>query len=124
MRKLFAAGLLIFCSSAHAEGPITKQLLLMDEATRLSAWTRYMKASNEMCDKATRAMFQGGSDQAQQDSWSVGCADGNEYSIGLGYDPHDRAKILTCKELVAVDAMLMKRAGKQPNKNVGCWVKY
>jgi hypothetical protein len=116
--------LVLSLAVAQAQSALSKKLLAIDQAKQLSVWTRLLKQSDLPCDSATRSMFQGGSQGVGQDSWSVGCADGNEYSIGISYDAEGSTKILTCKELAAVNAMLMQRAGKPPGNDTGCWAKY
>ena len=116
--------LVLSVSHADAQSATSKALLAMDQPKQMAAWTRLLKRSNQPCDNAVRAMFQGGSERAGQDSWSVGCADGNEYSIGIGYDAAGSTKILTCKDLATVNAMLMKRSGKPASNDTGCWAKY
>jgi hypothetical protein len=94
----------------------------MDNATQLKNWTLFLKASNEKCDTVVRVMYQGTA--PAMDSWSVGCKDGHEYSVGLMPDKEGSSKILGCDEMKAIDALLMKRVGKPPNKDAGCWHKF
>jgi len=71
--------------TAHAANQTTTRILALDQATHLAFWTFVLKNKKQACDVVVRTMYQGGTD-AGVDSWSIGCQDGNEYSIGINPD--------------------------------------
>ena len=71
--------------TAHAANPTTTRILTLDQATHLAFWTFVLKNKKQACDVVVRTMYQGGT-EAGVDSWSIGCQDGNEYSIGINPD--------------------------------------
>ena len=70
---------------AQAANQTTTRILALDQATHLAFWTFVLKNKKQACDVVVRTMYQGGTD-AGVDSWSIGCQDGNEYSIGINPD--------------------------------------
>jgi hypothetical protein len=122
MRALIVAAMLFVSAGAHAANQTSVRILAFNETQMRTYWTYFLKQSNEKCDQVVRVMFQGGTTGV--DSWSVACRDGNAYSVGIEPDAAGSTKIMGCAELVAIDAFLMKRAGRPPSKDVGCWVKY
>jgi hypothetical protein len=71
--------------TAHAANQTTARILALDQATHLAFWTFVLKNKKQACDVVVRTMYQGGT-EAGVDSWSIGCQDGNEYSIGINPD--------------------------------------
>ena len=71
--------------TAHAANQTTTRILALDQATHLAFWTFVLKNNKQACDVVVRTMYQGGT-EAGVDSWSIGCQDGNEYSIGINPD--------------------------------------
>jgi len=71
--------------TAHAANQTTTRILALDQATHLAFWTFVLKNKKQACDVVVRTMYQGGT-EAGVDSWSIGCQDGNEYSIGINPD--------------------------------------
>jgi hypothetical protein len=72
--------------TAHAANQTTTRILALDQATHLAFWTFVLKNKKQACDVVVRTLYQGGT-EAGVDSWSIGCQDGNEYSIGIDPDP-------------------------------------
>jgi hypothetical protein len=70
---------------AQAANQTTTRILALDQATHLAFWTFVLKNKKQACDVVVRTMYQGGT-EAGVDSWSIGCQDGNEYSIGINPD--------------------------------------
>jgi hypothetical protein len=112
---------LLSLMAANAANPTSTKILALSEERRNAVWTAVLKAEN--CDRVIRTMYQGGT-SAGDDSWSVGCQNGSEFSVGVAPDATGSIKVLTCKELATVDALLMARAGKPPSGTIGCWIKY
>jgi hypothetical protein len=110
-------------SGAFAENQTSTRILALTQDKQFEFWTEYVKSSHEPCDVANRPMYQGGTKNGV-DSWSVACADGHSYSVGIDLDANGSTTILTCAQLKAADALLMSRVGKPPSKDVGCWLKY
>ena len=71
--------------TAQAANQTTTRILALDQASHLAFWTFVLKNKKQACDVVVRTMYQGGTD-AGVDSWSIGCQDGNEYSIGINPD--------------------------------------
>ena len=71
--------------TAHAANQTTTRILALDQATHLAFWTFVLKNKKQACDVVVRTLYQGGT-EAGVDSWSIGCQDGNEYSIGINPD--------------------------------------
>jgi len=71
--------------TAHAANQTTTRILALDQATHLAFWTFVLKNKKQACDVVVRTMYQGGT-EAGVDGWSIGCQDGNEYSIGINPD--------------------------------------
>ena len=71
--------------TAHAANQTTTRILALDRATHLALWTFVLKNKKQACDVVVRTLYQGGT-EAGVDSWSIGCQDGNEYSIGINPD--------------------------------------
>jgi hypothetical protein len=71
--------------TTHAANPTTRRILALDQASHLAFWTFVLKNKKQACDVVVRTMYQGGA-EAGVDSWSIGCQDGNEYSIGIDQD--------------------------------------
>src|SRR5207237_8334711 len=68
--------------TAQAANQTTTRILALDQATHLAFWTFVLKNNKQDCDVVVRTLYQGGT-EAGVDSWSIGCQDGNEYSIGI-----------------------------------------
>jgi Superinfection immunity protein len=109
-------------TTSTAANQTSSRILALDQSKQFAVFKGYLQASNEPCDRVNRVMYQGGSQAV--DTWSIGCADGHSYAVAVEPDANGSTKILTCAELKAVDAALMKRMGKPPNKDVGCWIKF
>ena len=72
-------------NTTHAANPTTRRILALDQASHLAFWTFVLKNKKQACDVVVRTLYQGGT-EAGVDSWSIGCQDGNEYSIGINPD--------------------------------------
>ena len=115
-----SAYLLASVASAHAANQHTTKILGLTQEQQNQLFTLALK--KESCDRVNRTMYQGGTSDGD-DSWSVGCENGNDFSVGIPTDIN-AVKILTCKEMVAIGAMLARRAGQPPTSNLGCWIKF
>jgi hypothetical protein len=104
---------------AQAENESSRKLLVLSDNLRNGAWTTLLQRSGEKCDQAIRSVYQGST--MGQDEWNVACRNGIDFSISLYDGPEGKTKILTCKELQAIDAMLMTRAGGKPSNKSLCW---
>ena len=71
--------------TAHAANPTTMRILALDRAANLALWTFVLKNKKQACDVVVRTLYQGGTESGV-DSWSIGCQDGNEYSVGIDPD--------------------------------------
>jgi hypothetical protein len=107
-------------TGAHAQNQHSLKYMSFTETQQKAVWTLFLQRSGERCDRVVRAMFQGGT-PAHGDTWSVGCSDGNEYSVGIAADTAGSTRLMTCKELIAADLILSK--GK-PDPKMRCWVKW
>jgi hypothetical protein len=65
--------------TAHAANPA------LDQTKHLAFWTSVLKNKKRACGVVVRTVYQGGT-ASGSDSWSIGCRDGNQYSISLGPD--------------------------------------
>jgi hypothetical protein len=70
---------------ANAANQTTTRILALDQAKRLVFWTFVLKSKKQACNVVVRTMYQGGTESGV-DSWSIGCQDGNEYSISISPD--------------------------------------
>jgi len=73
--------------TAHAANQMTARILALDQAKHLSFWTSVLKNRKHACGVVVRTVYQGGTESGV-DSWSIGCRDGNEYSISINPDAH------------------------------------
>ena len=71
--------------TAHAANQTTTRILALDQAKHLAFWTFVLKDKKQACNAVVRTMYQGGTESGI-DSWSIGCQDGNEYSISINPD--------------------------------------
>jgi hypothetical protein len=71
--------------TAHTANPMTTSILALDQAKHLAFWTSVLKNKKRPCNVVVRTMYQGGTESGV-DSWSIGCRDGNEYSITINPD--------------------------------------
>ena len=71
--------------TAHAANQTTTRILALDQAKRLAFWTFVLKSKKQACNVVVRTTYQGGTESGI-DSWSIGCQDGNEYSISINPD--------------------------------------
>lgn len=124
MRVLLLLLAILICSTnVHAANKVSSLILALDETKQRVYWTQFLQKSGEKCDAVVRIMYQGGG-KTGIDDWSVGCRDGNAYQVGINPDAEGSTQLMGCAEMIAFDAILMKRVGKPPNKDVGCWIKY
>jgi hypothetical protein len=124
MRLTLAIALFMIAADvASAETEITRRMMAMSETARNAAWTNALRESGETCDQVVRTLFQYAN--ATNDSWNVGCQDGNTYSISVYADLNAKIIIISCKKLDAIMTELARRGGKDPRKeSQACWVKY
>jgi hypothetical protein len=71
--------------TAHLANETTARILALEQAKRLAFWTLVLKSKRQTCDVVVRASYEGGTESGL-DYWSVGCHDGNEYSISVEPD--------------------------------------
>jgi hypothetical protein len=109
-----------FCRERDGSLPnqVSQKILSLTETQRNAVWTQLATGSGERCDRVIRTMFQGGIDQS---TWSVGCRDGNEYTVTTDSDTSGSTNWMTCKECFAANVILSK--GK-PDPKMRCWVKW
>jgi hypothetical protein len=69
----------------YAANQTTTRILALDQARHLAFWTSVLKNKKQACGVVVRTVYQGGTESGI-DSWSIGCRDGNQYSISLGPD--------------------------------------
>jgi hypothetical protein len=72
----------------HAANQMTTRLLTLDQAQHLAFWTVVLKNKKQACDVVVRTMYQGGTESGV-DNWSIGCQDGNKYSIRINQDAEE-----------------------------------
>jgi hypothetical protein len=70
---------------AHAANQTTTRILALDQARHLAFWTSVLKNKKQACGAVVRTVYQGGTESGI-DSWSIGCRDGNQYSISINPD--------------------------------------
>jgi hypothetical protein len=103
-----------------AQNAVSRQVLAASEEQRNLAFTRLLNGSSEKCDTVIKTQFN--ASVGQVDDWEARCRDGNSYSISLPADPNAQTRLLSCKELLSVSAILLKRAGSK-DKPIGCQMK-
>jgi hypothetical protein len=74
--------------TAHAANQTTTRILALDRAKHLAFWAGVLKNKNQACDVVVRTTYQGGTESGV-DNWSIGCRDGNEYSVSIDPDAQD-----------------------------------
>jgi hypothetical protein len=74
--------------TAHAANQTTTRILALDRAKHLAFWAGVLKNKNQACDVVVRTRYQGGTESGV-DNWSIGCQDGNEYSVSIDPDAQD-----------------------------------
>jgi hypothetical protein len=67
---------------APAANQTTMRMLAMDQGEHPAFWALVLKSKKKICDVVIRTMYQGGSESGG-DNWSIGCRDGNKYSINI-----------------------------------------
>jgi hypothetical protein len=70
---------------AHDANQTTATILALDQAKNPAFWIFVLKNKKQTCDVVVRAVYLGGTDSGV-DNWSIGCQDGNEYSIRINPD--------------------------------------
>jgi hypothetical protein len=73
---------------AHTANQTTTRILALDRAKHLAFWASVLKNKNQACDVVVRTTYQGGTESGV-DNWSIGCRDGNEYSVSIDPDAQD-----------------------------------
>jgi len=68
--------------TAHTANPMTTRILALDQAKHLPFWTSVLKNRKQACGVVVRTKYQGRTESGV-DSWSIGCRDGNKYSISI-----------------------------------------
>jgi hypothetical protein len=71
--------------TAHAANQTTTRILALDRANNRAFWIFVLKNKKQTCDVVVRASYLG-STESGVDNWSIGCQDGNEYSININPD--------------------------------------
>ena len=71
--------------TAHTANSMTTRILALDQAKHLAFWTSVLKNKKQACSVVVRTRYQGRT-KSGVDSWSVGCRDGNKYSISIDPD--------------------------------------
>src|SRR4051812_3995196 len=101
----FTLGLLVnavLVAGAHAQNQHSLKYMSFADTQQKAVWTLFLQKSGERCDRVVRVMFQGGT-MASGDTWSVGCSDGNDYSVSIAADAAGSTRLMTCKKLIAAD---------------------
>jgi hypothetical protein len=70
---------------AHTANPMTTRILALDQAKQLAFWTSVLKNKKQACNVVVRTKYQGRT-ASGVDSWTIGCRDGNKYSIAINQD--------------------------------------
>jgi hypothetical protein len=123
MKRIVMAGLFVGAALGQSlANEMTERIIVLSEDKRNEFWTLYLQRSGRKCDVAVRSMFQGGSDDGQ-DSWSVACRDGGSYSVGIAAGPEGATTLMTCDDLAATEAVLLKLSGSKFDA-AGCWKKF
>jgi hypothetical protein len=73
---------------AHAANQTTTKILALDQAKHLAFWAFVLKNRRQACDVVVRTTYQA-STESGVDNWSIGCRDGNEYSVSIDPDAQD-----------------------------------
>jgi hypothetical protein len=73
---------------AHAANQTTTRILALDQAKHLAFWAFVLKNKKQACDVVVRTTYQAGTESGV-DNWSIGCRDGNEYSVSIDPDAQD-----------------------------------
>ena len=71
--------------TVHAANKRTTRVLALDQPRHLAFWTSVLKNRKQACGVVVRTMYQGGTESGV-DTWSIGCRDGNQYSIRINPD--------------------------------------
>ena len=74
--------------TAHAANQTTTRILALDRAKHLAFWAFVLKNKKQACDVVVRTTYQAGTESGI-DNWSIGCRDGNEYSVSIDPDAQD-----------------------------------
>jgi hypothetical protein len=61
---------------------MTTRILALDQVRHLAFWTAVLKSKKQACGVVIRTMYLAGTESGI-DSWSIGCLDGDKYSISL-----------------------------------------
>ena len=72
----------------HAANHTTARILALDQAKHLAFWAFVLKNKKQACDVVVRTTYQAGTESGV-DNWSIGCRDGNEYSVSIDPDAQD-----------------------------------
>lgn len=71
--------------TTHTASPMSTRILALDRAKHLDFWTSVLKYKKQACNVVVRTRYQGRTESGV-DSWSIGCRDGNKYSISINPD--------------------------------------
>ncbi|MGY3615319.1 hypothetical protein [Bradyrhizobium sp. USDA 10063] len=82
--------------TAHAANQTTMRILALDQAKRLTFWTLVLKGKKQTCNLVVRASYQGGLESGP-DYWSVGCQNGNVYTMAV--DAGEKDSVCTGNDL-------------------------
>ena len=71
--------------TARAANRMTTSILALDREKHLAFWASVLKSKRLACSAVVRTMYQGGTESGF-DRWTIGCRNGNEYSIIINPD--------------------------------------
>jgi hypothetical protein len=71
--------------TVHTANPMTTRIIALDQAKHFAFWTSVLKSKKQACSVVVRTKYQG-RNESGIDSWSIGCRDGNKYSIAVSRD--------------------------------------
>jgi hypothetical protein len=108
-------------TQASAQTVVSQGLLELDDEERNASFTLLLRDSDRRCDQVIRTLFTG--TVLGVDEWEALCKDRNACSISVLVEPDETTiTSLTCRELLATNKRLLRRAGSR-SRAVGCRIK-
>ena len=125
MKRALAIGFLLGVTAVALANEANERLLAMSESDRHSAFVdTARKAGN--CDEIVRSMLLG--QDAKGALWTVGCRDGNSYSITVYADPKLNPFAVSCEDVNGFGRLMgimERKTGQPPSNSVReCWKKF
>lgn len=100
-----------------AQNAVSRALMALPEAKRNGAFKMILDSTDDRCNAVVRTQYNASA--GDSDDWEAKCMDGGHYSFSVYSDPNKQIRVLSCRELAAIDKLMQQRAGTK-NPPAGC----